>query len=105
MANDNFTIQTFIENRWADTKIVLEKIDPTFVHTIEAYKSLENILELPRRSINFSQLSVRGLQNAPSRMSSTCSHLRRRLLPILAERPPAIHGVWFLEAQSNMHET
>ena len=49
MADDVFSIQDFIENRWADVKTVLEEIDSAFVHTIEAYKMLESGLTLPSR--------------------------------------------------------
>lgn len=40
-------MQDFIENRWADVKMVLGQSDSSFVHTIEAYKTLENKLKLP----------------------------------------------------------
>lgn len=49
MANPNFSIQAFVENRWADAKTVLEELDPAFVQAIEAEEALGGILELSSR--------------------------------------------------------
>lgn len=49
MEGADFSIQTFFEIRWADAKIILNERDRSFVHTTEAYKSLERTLLLPSR--------------------------------------------------------
>ena len=49
VTNDESSMQDFIDNRWADAKIVLESGDASFVQTTEAYARLENALQLPRR--------------------------------------------------------
>ena len=49
VTNDESSMQDFIDNRWADAKIVLESGDASFVQTTEAYARLENALQLPSR--------------------------------------------------------
>ena len=57
--NRDFTLRTFIENRWIDAKEELDKRDPVFIHSVETYRILieGHKLILPEKILQPSQPS------------------------------------------------